>query len=257
MTILGEFVRPAGQAVWTSTLVRALGLVAVEEKSARQALARDAAERWLTSEREGRRVRWHVTPMGRRLLTEGAERIYSLGRPRTEWDRHWLVVITSVPESQRDNRHRLRKQMTWAGLGSPSAGVWVTPNSARQPEVKLILADLGLADDTLSFVATFGDIGRELNLVTQAWNLDDVAAEYERFIDAFTGLVAHSDEEAFVHQVRLVDSWRRFPFLDPQLPAELLPAQWSGTRAAALFAAKHDEWHGDAQRYWARLTAEA
>ena len=49
MTILGEFVLPRGGSVWTQVLVSALALFGVEDKSARQALARTAAEGWLAS----------------------------------------------------------------------------------------------------------------------------------------------------------------------------------------------------------------
>ena len=41
-------------------------------------------------------------------------------------------------------------------------------------------------------------------------------------------------------------AWRRFPFLDPALPGELLPAEWAGARAAALFGALHARWDGPA-----------
>src|SRR5579875_955099 len=68
MTILGEFVLPADSPAQTT----ALALHGVAEKSARQALARTAAEGWLTPLREGRRVRWALTARGRTLLTEGA-----------------------------------------------------------------------------------------------------------------------------------------------------------------------------------------
>jgi phenylacetic acid degradation operon negative regulatory protein len=57
-------------------------------------------------------------------------------------------------------------------------------------------------------------------------------------------------------QTRLVHEWRRFPFLDPRLPEELLPADWSGTRAAALFQAMHSAWSDSAQRRWAELAGD-
>src|SRR5262245_52510226 len=79
MTLLGEYVLPRDRPVWTSVLVSALALFGVEEKSARQSLARTGAEGWLEAERVGRRVRWALTPPGRRLLTEGAKRIYEFG----------------------------------------------------------------------------------------------------------------------------------------------------------------------------------
>ena len=43
LTVLGEFVHARGGRVWTGTLVDALGALGVEQKSARQALARAAA----------------------------------------------------------------------------------------------------------------------------------------------------------------------------------------------------------------------
>jgi phenylacetic acid degradation operon negative regulatory protein len=35
----------------------------------------------------------------------------------------------------------------------------------------------------------------------------------------------------------VLTDWRRLPYLDPGLPAELLPDGWVGTRAADLFFA--------------------
>ena len=253
MTVLGEFVLPRDRPVWTSILVEVLGMFGVEEKSARQALARTAAEGWLTAERKGRRVRWALTPPGRRLLTEGAERIYSFGQRQREWDGRWLVLIASVPEARRELRHRLRTRLSWAGFGSPSPGVWISPDTASEREAQLILADLGLADGAMSFVARYGTIGRQESIVQQAWDLDAIAARYEEFIDEFTGLHPAAGDATLVAQTRLVHEWRRFPFLDPQLPAELLPAKWSGTTAAQLFHRKHAEWDPSAQQRWDEL----
>ena len=123
MTVLGEYVLPRGEPVWTAVLVEALGLLGVAEKSARQALARSAAEGWLSPVRHGRRVRWELTGPGRQLLTDGAQRIYSFGRTPRDWDGRWLLVLVSVPDARRELRHRLRTRLTWAGFGALAAGV--------------------------------------------------------------------------------------------------------------------------------------
>jgi phenylacetic acid degradation operon negative regulatory protein len=57
--------------------------------------------------------------------------------------------------------------------------------------------------------------------------------------------------------VELVQEWRRFPFLDPDLPRELLDHDWPGPRAAAVFHDRHAQWHRQAQQEWERLQAEA
>jgi phenylacetic acid degradation operon negative regulatory protein len=255
MTVLGEFVLPRGGPVWTQTLVSALAQFGVEHKSARQALARTAAEGWLASERVGRQVRWSLTPPGQRLLSEGARRIYSFGREDMQWDGRWLLLLVSVPESQRDLRHRVRTQLNWAGFGSPAAGVWISPHASRQPEGQRILTDAGVTSAAMSFVASYGDIGSQDMLVARSWDLAALEQRYEDFIDEFTGLDPASGEAALQAQTRLVHEWRRFPLLDPRLPAQLLPENWSGAKAAGLFHTRHADWHPAAQRHWEHLTS--
>lgn len=253
MTILGEFVLPRGEPVWTSTFVDVLAMLEVEEKSARQALARTAAEGWLSSERLGRRVRWNLTPPGRHLLVEGAERIYGFGSGGRSWDGRWLVVLVSIPESLRDLRHRLRTQLSWAGFGSPTPGVWISPRPEAEADAKLVLDGLSLPGQVMSFIANYGALGRERDMVAAAWDLGDVERRYERFIDEFGRLAPRTPDAVLRAQTRLVHEWRRFPFLDPQLPSELLPPQWSGARAAELFHDKYLRWREQARRRWAQL----
>ena len=90
-------------------------------------------------------------------------------------------------------------------------------------------------------------------MVAAAWDLDRLAARYEEFIDQFGALRPRTPQEVLRAQIRLVHEWRRFPFLDPQLPAQLLPPTWSGTRAAALFHEAHARWRPQAQAHWDTL----
>jgi phenylacetic acid degradation operon negative regulatory protein len=256
MTLLGEYVLPRGDPVWTSVLVDTLATFDIEEKSARQALARTAAEGWLVSDRVGRRVRWSLTPPGRKLLTEGAHRIYEFGSTERPWDGQWLVVLVSVPESKRDLRHRLRTRLTWAGFGTPEAGVWICPDAGRQDEALEILDSLDLTRGAMSFVASYGTIGEVGSMVARAWDLSEVEARYEEFIDEFSALPP-GDGPAVLHaQTRMVHEWRRFPFLDPRLPGDLLPANWRGTQAAELFHRRHQEWRPAAQQHWDQLQSQ-
>ncbi len=253
LTVLGEFVLPRDEPVWTQVLIDVLGGLGVEPKSARQALARTAAEGLLESDRAGRRVRWSLSAPGKRLLTTGAERIYGFGDAGRPWDGRWLVLLVSVPEASRQLRHRLRTRLAWAGLGSPAPGVWLSPDPAKQGEIAEVVADLGLTGVSSSFVGPFGEIGAEREVVAQAWDLAEVEAAYEAFLGTFTNAAPAEPADVLAHQILLVHAWRRFPFLDPHLPAELLPDGWAGARAAALFARQHAEWDRPARRHWATL----
>jgi phenylacetic acid degradation operon negative regulatory protein len=256
LTVFGEYVLPAGRPVWTSTLLHVSTGLGIEEKSARQALSRMAADGWIVAERAGRRVRWALTGHGRTLLSEGAERIYSFGRERDSWDGRWLVLLVSVPESQRELRHQLRNGLTWAGLGSPAPGVWISPHVSREAEAKQVVEGLGLEPVVFSFCGPFAGVGSERGMVEQAWHLGDLAAAYEEFVQQFAGLRPQSGDQALFAQIRLVDQWRRFPRLDPQLPLELLPPHWIGLRAANIFEDLHRQWHATAQARWAALADE-
>jgi phenylacetic acid degradation operon negative regulatory protein len=250
LTVLGEFVLPGGRAVWTAAFLDALALLGVEEKAIRQALARSAAEGWLASERHGRRTSWRLTPSGRRLLTDGTERIYSFGRPMRDWDGQWLLVLASVPETNRRLRHLLRTRLSWNGLGNLSPGVWVSPHPEREHDVREVLREIGVAGTSTIFVGRLGDLEEARQVAGQAWRLDQIELAYEDFLDAARELRPGDDAETFAAQTRLVQEWRRFPFLDPGLPPELLPADWSGTRAFDLFHERHAAWHPAAGRHW-------
>lgn len=253
LTVLGELVLPYGEPVWTAAFVEVLGRLGVEEKAARQSLARSASEGWLDPERVGRRTRWSLTSHGRRMLTDGAERIYSFEAAQHSWDGRWLVLVVSVAESDRRRRHQLRTRLSWAGFGSPAPRLWVSPQVSREDEARRICEELGVAGTAMSFTARFADIGREQVIVEQAWDLEELSEHYEAFVEEFSRARPGAGDPVLLAQIRLVHAWRRFPFLDPQLPTELLPPNWAGSRASDLFQERHKAWHDDAQARWTEL----
>ena len=257
LTVLGEFVHPRHASVWTATLIEALGALGVEEKSARQVLTRTSAEGHLTSTRHGRRVLWELTPSGAALLEEGTRRIYGFMREVHPWDGRWLVLSVPIPETQRQLRHRLRTRLTWLGLGSPTSGLWVTPDATLDRAVHEVIRDLGLESQAFAWTGSASGLGDEQRLLADAWDLADVEDRYLSFLGDFEDREPGSPTEAFVAQVGLVQEWRRFPFLDPDLPTELLDHDWPGPRAAAAFHDRHAAWHTAAQAEWDRMDAAA
>lgn len=257
LTVLGEFALPGGEPVWTGAFLNALGTLGVEDKAARQALARTASHGFIKADRVGRRTRWHLTDRGQRLLEEGTKRIYSFMRGQRRWDGRWLVLAVTVPETRRRLRHTLRTRLTWAGLGSPAPGLWVIPDADRTDEVRAIVEELGIEHNAMSWVGPSAGIGDPDDTVSAAWRLDEIEAAYDDFVQAFSGRQVHEEKEAFLAQVQLVHTWRRFPAIDPALPEELLHHDWPGPDAATLFHRCHERWHRRAQSHWRTLCVEA
>jgi phenylacetic acid degradation operon negative regulatory protein len=256
LTVLGEFVLPSGRPVWTSTLIDLLADLDVAEKAARQAIMRTADSGWIEPSRIGRETRWSLTVAGTDLLREGSERIYDFAAEGQSWDGRWLVLTIAVPENNRALRQRLRTQLGWAGFGSPSPGIWVTPRVDREKHARKVLEELDLIEGSWSFLAAAGSIGDERSLARAAWDLDDVERRYEAFLDLVSRRRPRTDRQALVAQIRLVQEWRRFPLLDPALPRELLPPRWTGNRAAEVFRERHAGWAPRAQAAWAQLARE-
>ena len=249
-TLLGEFVLTGGGTAWTSAVIDAFARLGVADKATRQALMRTAAAGWLRSERVGRRTRWHLTGAAHRLLTDGAERIYSFTGPTRSWDGRWLLVAARVPEGDRGARHIIRTRLSWAGFGSLGPGLWISTHPERQAEVAQVLRDAGIADDAHMFTATRSGLADVRAMVSAAWDLAAIERSYEEFIAEFSG---RGPADVLARQVELVHAWRRFPAIDPALPRELLPARWSGLKAARLFADRHERWSDGARAEWSAL----
>jgi DNA-binding transcriptional regulator PaaX len=83
-----------------------------------------------------------------------------------------------------------------------------------------------------------GTLGAE-ELARRCVDLDEAGERYADFVDRFgrfdaATLGALTDSEAFKLRTLLVASFRRIVLSAPQLPVELLPSDWIGTRARAL-----------------------
>ena len=262
LTLLGEFVLTGDETAWTSAVLATFGGLGIEEKTTRQALMRTAAAGWLDAEKLGRRTRWRLTVAARRMLTEGAARIYSFTGPDPDWDGRWLLISARIPESDRRARHVLRTRLSWAGFGSLGPALWVSPHPDREAEAIRVLREAGIADDAHVFTARRSGLGDERTMVATAWDLTAIEDQYGQFIGEFgpqlpepglPGSGLPGPEDALGRQIELVHAWRRFPALDPALPRELLPARWSGLEAARLFGERHQQWSAAAGQQWRRL----
>ena len=256
LTVMGELMLPNGGVAWTQSIIAVLALLDVREKAARQAMARMSERGWLDRERVGRQTRWILTEQARSLLVPGAERIYAFGQRPRSWDGAWLVLLASVPETGRRVRYRMRVELSWAGFGSIGQGTWLSPWTQQEPVAVDILRELEV--DATSFVSRLGTIGSATDLAAEAWDLPQLRAGYDGFLaDTEAALGAPpTGEAAAAELVALVHRWRRFPFLDPDLPAELLPAGWPGPAAARRFGQLRAALSLRAQRWWRRVEAD-
>jgi phenylacetic acid degradation operon negative regulatory protein len=242
ITILGELVWPTGEPVWTSALVHILGCLGVEEQTARQAILRASASGWITGQRQGREVRWALSDKLIRIFETGSARVYSLSDPFPGWDGTWLAVSVSVPRSHYRARRPLYAGLTWAGLGNPAPGLWLTPHVERAAEVSRLVSGLGLQEHTFALAGTVNPAGiAPEEIVRRGWDLDSLRAHYEQVLAAITDLDPADGDEMLLAHVRMISEWQELPRADPQLPEALLP-DWIGRRVARRIEALRAQW---------------
>ncbi len=247
--LYGDFADEGGRGgtVPLGTIVRLASELGFSETAVRSAANRLVAEDWLAAERHGRESTLALTARGRRLVAEGRRRIFSSAEP--PWDGFWYVVALSVPEARRDVRDRMRKELSWLGFGSPSAGQYVSPHDHR-PEILRLAEELDASGYVQIYHATALWPSDPRELVDRAWpSLGDVGARYAAFVERFkptfavdrirTGEATLAPAEAFRSRFLLVNQFRKCLFGDPSLPPELLPDDWQGRAARVLFLDYH------------------
>jgi phenylacetic acid degradation operon negative regulatory protein len=241
MDLCGAYMRPLGGWFAIATIVQLMNELEVDETATRSALLRIRRKGLLEPERRHGVRGLRLTGQALAALEETEQRIFG-PRPSARLADGWVLVSFSIPEEERANRHLLRSRLSWLGFGNLSNGLWMAPRRMRN-DLEKAVRELGFEQYVLVFEAHYAGFARLSSLVTQAWDVAELGRLYGHFVDWCQPVLARwtpvrrpAGMQAFVDYTLAVYHWRKFPYLDPGLPGELLPDQWSGHRAAELFA---------------------
>jgi len=154
--------------------------------------------------------------------------------------------VFSVPESERQKRHVLRSRLAGLGFGTAAPGVWIAPARLYE-EARHTLQRLRLEAYVDFFRGEHLGFAATVEAVARWWDLAAIAKEHEAFLDRHARVLHDWEdradtppEEAYRDYLLALDSWRHLPYADPGLPAPLLPQDWPGERAAAVFRGLHE-----------------
>ncbi|MGA8532676.1 MAG: PaaX family transcriptional regulator C-terminal domain-containing protein [Candidatus Tumulicola sp.] len=242
-TLYGDIVhrgdrRDEGGALPVAALIALMASFEISPAAVRQALSRTSRQGWLQARRTGNRAFYSVTERGRRRIAELSPRIYG---PIIEWDGIWRSLIFAGSDRGRRARDRLRQELSVLGWAPLSNSTWLAPADSLA-SARAAAEVLGLGDVVHGFTGSYHGPLSDAQLIARCWNLEHIAGAYREFIARYrprlTGereRAALDDETAFVERLWLVHDFRKFTYVDPGLPSELVPAHWPRTTAAALF----------------------
>jgi phenylacetic acid degradation operon negative regulatory protein len=241
VTVYGLYARSGGGWLSVAALIRLLADLGVDEPAVRSAISRLKRRGMLEARRQDGAAGYQLSAGALDILREGDARIFR--RHRATLADGWLLAVFSVPESQRDRRHVLRSELTRLGFGMVAPGVWIVPAHPQDATAET-LRRLGLDSYADLFRADHLAFGDPAAKIRRWWDLDELERRYQAFIQAHepalrrweaSGVGSAGGREAFADYVRALTDWRRLPYSDPGLPAELLPPDWIGLRAAEAF----------------------
>ena len=259
VTVYGLYARSGSGWLSVAALIRLLAELGVDEPAVRSAISRLKRRGILEARRQDGSAGYQLSAQAQAILREGDARIFR--RRRAALADGWLLAVFSVPEAERHRRHVLRSELTRLGFGMVAPGVWIVPAHPDDATAET-LRRLGLDSYADLFHADHLAFGDPAGKIRRWWDLDELERRYFAFSQAYEPVLARFRRggschggEAFAEYVRMLTDWRQLPYLDPGLPAELLPDRWIGIRAAEEFFALRSMLEEPARAYVASVMA--
>ena len=222
-------------------LVEMMRHLGVEAPATRSAVARLVRGGFLVGETRGGVRGYAATQQAQAIFAEGDAIIYSSMEPSSLAD-GWTIVSYSVPESRREDRYQLRRRLEWLGMGNLGGGLWIGPARVASG-LMAWMRKLGFEGYVDVFSARYEGFASLEELVRRCWDLTSLGTAYDTYVAEWGPQLRRlrrrttgpDPAEAFRLYTTALEERLRFPYLDPRLPAEMLPPSWSGERAHALF----------------------
>lgn len=234
-TVIGACLRNLGGWISIAVLIRLMAAVGVAPAHTRTAVLRVKRKGLLLPRTVAGQTGYRLNPDAVPMLERGDRRIFTF-RQQGDGD-PWCLVSFSIPETQRDARHQLRRRLVWIGCGTVATGLWICPAFLAN-EVEEILIDLGLRESaTLFITGTPQTAGRLADAASRWWDLDRLEALHRAFLSSQGAVLSAgaTPRDAFARYIAALDEWRILPYLDPGLPPAALPSDWPGFDSVALF----------------------
>jgi phenylacetic acid degradation operon negative regulatory protein len=240
VSLYGLYARQNDGWLSVASLIRLMADLGVDEQAVRSSTHRLKRRGLLDAEKVDGVAGYRLSAHALDVLAAGDARIF--GRRRATLADGWLLVVFSVPESERDKRHQLRSELSHLGFGTVAPGVWIAPGHLEAEAVETV-HDLEVDAYAQIFRGPHVAFGELREKVAQWWDLDALRALYAQFLDRYRPLrerwtagIGEHGAQAFADYVEMLTAWRRLPYADPGLPLELLPDDWNAVEAEQLFA---------------------
>lgn len=245
---------PTGQPVAGPILIRLLADLGLSEAAARTLLLRMRRDGLLTSERAGRQARYRLAP----VINATQERLgRQMGGHRPAWSGAFNGLLYEVPERRRDFRDRLRRTAQLLGYKTLRPGLLVATTD-RWEEVRALLPTPP-ADSQLLWTSVRLGAEDSRRVAAELWALEALAARYRAVITEARDRTTRAESQPASFSDYVATTFPVYHVIadDPDLPAELLLANWPGDQLAATLQRANRVFTPMLQEYVAGLGGES
>lgn len=151
---------------------------------------------------------------------------------KDEWDGRWRIISYEIPETKREIRDRLRREMRGWGLGPWHRSFWITPHTIVEN-----LRDLVYGREEEKYIQAFesthvfGDID---NLVEKVWGKVALDTQYRELFKKWHATLSE-EKNAEEKMQNIIASYVEVLRVDPGLPESLVGRKWIGVEAYNIF----------------------
>jgi phenylacetic acid degradation operon negative regulatory protein len=252
-TLVHALLRSDG-TVAADELYAVAGLLDMSDQQVRLSIKRLVADGEFEVAGRGRRAVLHATADLQQTIGAEVEFVrlaYRQDRGLERWDGWWHLVAFAVPESERQSRDALRRELLYLGGAPLQGGLYVSAH-AWEPLIEDAVHRFGgsatISTATTRDLAVAGERDPRL-LAERLWPLPEIAARWNRLVAVTQARLSYLDTHEHLAPavqlriaIEVAVEFDRAAQPDPLLPPQLLPDPWPGTTGRTLAA-----------QCWARL----
>lgn len=148
------------------------------------------------------------------------------------WDKKLRIISYEIPESKRELRDRLRREMQGWGLGPWHRSFWLTPHPVIEP-----LKHLVSGKQEEQYIQAFEAdhvFGKKEVLIEKVWGKTNLDKQYRELFKKWHAILSGNGEKKEKCS-QVVREYITLLRIDPGLPVELLGEGWIGYEAMNIF----------------------
>ncbi len=170
-------------------------------------------------------------------LTENGFNVLCLEFPffrflKDKWDGKWRIISYEIPESKREIRDRLRREMQGWGLGPWHRSFWLTPHPITE-NLRRLIAQKEEEQYIQSFEADHVQGDKEI-LIEKVWAKSALDREYRKVFKKWHEILSQEGEKIEKFK-KVIGNYIEILRQDPGLPPDLIGQQWIGMEAYNIF----------------------